>query len=73
MASMISVVIPTLNEAKGRRVLLDALTAEPKAKEIIVNDGGRLKIHRRHHLCISPARLVRLYDGAAPSPGARLR
>ena len=73
MAPMISVVIPTLNEAESLGPLLDAVAVEPEAKEIIVNDGGWLKIHRRHHLGISPARLARLYDGAAPSPGAPLR
>lgn len=74
MAPMISIVIPTLNEAESLGLLLDAVAVEPEAKETIVNDGGgRLKIHRRHHLGISPERLARLYDGAAPSPGAPLR
>jgi hypothetical protein len=74
MAAMISVVIPTLNEAEGRALFFDVLVAEPEAKEIIVNDGGgRLRNYLRHRLRISPERLVRLYDGAAPSPCARLR
>ena len=71
---MISVVIPNINEADSLGPLLDALAVEPEAKEITVIDGGgRLKNHLRHHLGISPAPLARLYDGAAPSPGARLR
>ena len=74
MAPMISVIIPTLNEAESPGPLLDALAAEPEAKDILVNDGGgRPKIHLRHRLGISPARLARLYDRAARLPGARLR
>ncbi len=74
MASMISVVIPTLNEVESLGDLLDALAAEPEAKDIVVDDGGgRLKVHLRHHLGILPARLVRIYDGMPPWPGARLR
>ncbi len=74
MASMISVVIPTLNEADSLGPLLDALAVGPEAKEITVNDGGRRpKNHRRHHLGLSSARLARPCDGAAPSPGARLQ
>ncbi len=71
---MISVVIRTLNETAGRGPLFDALAVEPEANEIsVIDGGGRLKNHLRHRLGMSSARLVRLYDGAAPSPGARLR
>lgn len=70
---MISVMIPTLNEAEGCGPLLGVPAAEPEAKEIIVNNGGRLKFHRRHHLGISPTRLARIYDEMAPSLSARLR
>lgn len=37
---MISIVIPTLNEAANLGALLTALTADPADKEIIVVDGG---------------------------------
>jgi rSAM/selenodomain-associated transferase 2 len=37
---MISVIIPTLNEAENLRRLLDSLLAEPGTLEVIVVDGG---------------------------------
>ena len=37
---MISVVIPTLNEAENLPALLSGLLAEPELDEIIVVDGG---------------------------------
>ena len=37
---MISIVIPTLNEASNLGALLAALNADPADKEIIVVDGG---------------------------------
>ena len=37
---MISVIIPTLNEARGIGALLEALAHEDTAHEVIVADGG---------------------------------
>ena len=43
---MISIVIPTLNEAANLGALLEALNADPADKEIIVVDGGSVDATR---------------------------
>lgn len=76
---MISVVIPTLNEAESLGPLLDALAAEPEAKEMIVVDGGSrdgtTEIARgrgAHLIACGPGRGQQLACGAEAALGEAL-
>ncbi len=73
---MISVVIPTLNEAENLQPLLERLLAETVVPEIIVVDGGsddgtpQVGLSSGVHFIPSPAgRGVQLHAGAAAASG----
>jgi len=73
---MISVIVPTLNEAENLSRLLDGLCSEPVACEIIVVDGGSTdntveiaESHRVGLILSPPGRGVQLHAGAAAAKG----
>lgn len=65
---MISVIIPTLDEAHNLPCLLEALAAEPTPHEVIVSDGGS----GDDSCAIARSSGVRLIEGPA-ARGAQLR
>lgn len=73
---MISVIVPTLNEAENLEALLGGLLAEPTLAEIIVVDGGSADGTQQvalengvHFLPTAPGRGIQLRAGAAASTG----
>lgn len=73
---MISVVVPTLNEAARLPALLDELAREDEAHEVVVADGGSrdatIEIARRRGVRVivaEPGRGLQLRAGAAASSG----
>ena len=72
---MISVVVPTLNEAERLPAVLTALAAEPIAHEVIVADGGSddgtRAIARDHGALVVPCRRGRGAQLAAGASRAR--
>lgn len=68
-AETISVVIPTLDEASGLAIVLDALRSLPGCREVIVADGGS----RDRTLEIARERGARVVCAARPGRGAQMR
>lgn len=73
---MISVIIPTLNEAENLELLLDILLAEPVMPEIIVVDGGSTDgtpqtalSNGVHFIPAGPSRGQQLRTGAEAATG----